>query len=79
MAAAGNQRPFRFGAWRVDPARGVLLGNAGEEGVHALKLASVMVSSKYLRILCFPITAPTASAMSVAPRNGLRWRATAAA
>jgi DNA-binding winged helix-turn-helix (wHTH) protein/Tfp pilus assembly protein PilF len=31
MAAAGNQRPFRFGAWRVDPARGVLLGDAGEE------------------------------------------------
>lgn len=31
MAAAGNQRPFRFGAWRVDPARGVLTGDAGQE------------------------------------------------
>ena len=31
MAAAGNQRPFRFGAWRVDPARGVLTGDGGEE------------------------------------------------
>lgn len=30
MAAAGNQRPFQFGAWRVDPARGVLLSDAGE-------------------------------------------------
>ena len=31
MAVAGAQRPFRFGAWRVDPARGVLTGDAGDE------------------------------------------------
>jgi tetratricopeptide (TPR) repeat protein len=30
MAAVGNQRPFQFGAWRVDPARGVLFGETRE-------------------------------------------------
>ena len=31
MAAVGNQRPFQFGAWRVDPGRGALIGDAGDE------------------------------------------------
>ncbi|HEX3407802.1 MAG TPA: winged helix-turn-helix domain-containing protein [Caulobacteraceae bacterium] len=30
MAAVGDQRPFWFGAWRVDPARGALTSDAGE-------------------------------------------------
>jgi len=43
MAAAGNQRPFRFGAWRVDPARGVLTGDAGEETRLEPKLMDLLV------------------------------------
>jgi DNA-binding winged helix-turn-helix (wHTH) protein/tetratricopeptide (TPR) repeat protein len=43
MAVGGNQRPFRFGAWRVDPARGVLTGDAGEETRLEPKLMDLLV------------------------------------
>jgi DNA-binding winged helix-turn-helix (wHTH) protein/Tfp pilus assembly protein PilF len=43
MAVAGAQRPFRFGAWRVDPARGVLVGDAGEEARLEPRLMELLV------------------------------------
>ena len=42
MAAVGNQRPFQFGAWRVDPARGVLSGDAGAEARLEPKLMDLL-------------------------------------
>ncbi len=43
MAAAGNQRPFQFGAWRVDPASGVLLGDGGKEARLEPKLMDLLL------------------------------------
>ena len=43
MAAAGDQRPFRFGAWRVDAARGVLVGDAGEHARLEPQLMDLLV------------------------------------
>jgi DNA-binding winged helix-turn-helix (wHTH) protein/Tfp pilus assembly protein PilF len=43
MAVAGNQRPFQFGAWRVDPTRGVLLGDAGEAARLEPKLMDLLL------------------------------------
>ena len=43
MAAFGNQRPFQFGAWRVDPARGALVGASGEEARLEPKLMDLLL------------------------------------
>lgn len=43
MAAFGNQRPFQFGAWRVDPARGALVGDSGQEARLEPKLMDLLV------------------------------------
>jgi tetratricopeptide (TPR) repeat protein len=43
MTQAGAHRPFRFGAWRVDPARGVLMADTGEESRLEPRLMDLLV------------------------------------